>query len=77
MQQSQEIKIAAQKTQQISQFQRNTSPHQNKFDTLCSGYLYDDTTARSYMYGLFGIRITQYLCLNWEIQMSLLGNTEK
>ena len=74
MQQSQEGKTAAQKTQQSSPFRRNNPLHQNKFDTIYTGNLSDDTTV-SDLHDLFGLISTQYLSENSDIQMPLLQNT--
>ena len=75
-QQSQETKIAAQKTQQSSAFRRNNPPHQNKFDILYIRNLSDDTTVGD-LYELFGLDSTQYLSENSDIQLSLFGNKGK
>ena len=75
-QQSQESNIAAQKTQESSRFPRNNLPHQNKFSTLYIGSLSDDITVND-LHELFDLHSTQYLNENSDIQMPLLGNTEK
>ena len=53
---------------------RNNPSQQNKFYTVYIGNLSYDTTT-SDLYELFGLRNTQYLSENSDIQMPLFGNT--